>query len=93
MAEYAVFLLVGVVLAFSSPLEIEWIAEQRAIAASILGFFWQATSLTVLYTILKGIEGDGGISGAIIVYSFGIAIGTFLAIKIRKIKPHWKIHV
>jgi hypothetical protein len=93
MVEYTIFFFVGIVLAFSSTLEIEWISEQRAVAASTLRFFWQAASLTVLYTILENIKGDGGISRPILIYSFGIAIGTFLAIKLKKTKPHWHIHV
>ncbi len=85
-----VYFCVGVVQDFILTLNWRYIAENRPFASAISAFLSSTVSLLVLYNILTAIKNDRSIF-AIIAYTSGIGLGTYLALKSEKTMNHWHI--
>lgn len=59
-----------------------FIAKERKLPASVLSFLVTIVSMVVLYSILTRLDEQRSIV-AIIVYAFGVATGTFLAMSVK----------
>lgn len=81
----AVYFLVGVVQDFFFTMNSKYIAKEKVLPAVIFSFLTILMSMLVLYNILKDINSETSII-AIVVYSCGIAVGTFVAMKIPSLK-------
>ena len=77
-----VYFFVGVIQDFLLTLDLRYIAKDKAILAMIFSFIATAVSMLVLYNILTKLDSQRS-TIAIIVYSLGISIGTFLATKFK----------
>jgi uncharacterized protein YebE (UPF0316 family) len=75
-----IYFFVGVIQDFFFTLNSKYIAQNKITAAVIFSFLTILMSMLVLYNILTQLDAQRSIA-AIIVYSFGIATGTFLALK------------
>ena len=81
----AVYFIVGVVQDFFFTLNTKYVAERKILPAVVFSFLTVLISMWVLYDIISSIDKTSGLT-AIIIYSLGIASGTFLAMKIPSIK-------
>ena len=59
-----------------------FVSKDRAIHASFYSFLASLISFVVLYDILRRLDSERSIT-AIVVYSLGIAAGTFLGTKLK----------
>lgn len=80
-----IYFLVGVVQDFFFTLNLRYIAEKKVVLAVFFSFLTVLMSMLVLYNILSDLDSERSII-AIIVYSCGVAVGTYAAMKIPKIK-------
>ena len=80
-----IYFFVGVVQDFFFTMNSKYIAKEKILPAVIYSFLTILMSMLVLYNILKDIDNQRGIL-AIIVYSCGIAGGTYVAMKLPKFK-------
>ena len=80
--ELIVYFIAGVVQDFLSTLNWRYVAEKKIIPAMIFSFLTVAVGMVVLYNIVKDLDPQKSIL-AIIVYCGGIAVGTFLAMKLK----------
>ena len=78
-----VYFIVGVVQDFFFTMNSKYIAREKVLPAVFYSFFTILISMLVLYNILTDIDSERSVV-AIIVYSFGIATGTYVAMKIPK---------
>ena len=79
------YFVVGVVQDFFFTLNTKYVSERKIIPAVVFSFLTVLVSVWVLYDIINSIDKTSGIV-AIIVYSLGIASGTFLAMKVPKFR-------
>jgi len=77
-----IYFVVGVVQDFFFTLNSRYVAKDKIIPAVIFSMLTVLMSMLVLYNILSELDPEKGIV-AIIVYSLGIAMGTFLAMKFK----------
>jgi len=89
LAKLVIYFLVGVVHDFFFTLNAKYIAKDKVLPAVAFSFLTILMSMVVLYNILNEIDSERSIS-AILVYSIGIALGTYLAMKIPAIKKRKK---
>ncbi len=89
LAKLVIYFLVGVVQDFFFTLNAKYIAKDKVLPAVAFSFLTILMSMVVLYNILNEIDSERSIS-AILVYSIGIALGTYLAMKIPAIKKRKK---
>ena len=80
-----IYFLVGVVQDFFFTMNSKYIAREKVLPAVVFSFLTILMSMLVLYNILKDIDSERSIT-AIIVYSCGIAVGTYVAMKTPKFK-------
>lgn len=89
LAKLAIYFLAGMVQDFFFTLNSKYIAKDKVLPAVAFSFLTILMSMVVLYNILNEIDSERSIS-AILVYSVGIAIGTYLAMKIPGSKKRKK---
>jgi len=83
MSVYLLFyFLAGVLQDFLLTLNFRYIAKEKIIPASIFSFLVTVVSMLVLYNILTQLDNNRSLI-AIIIYAFGIAIGTALGMKTK----------
>jgi len=75
-----IYFFAGVVQDFFFTLNSKYIAQNKVGLAVIFSFLTILMSMLVLYNILSELDSQRGLL-SIIVYSFGIAVGTYLALK------------
>lgn len=75
-----IYFLVGVVQDFFFTLNTKYVAEKKVWPAVAFSFLTILMSMVVLYNILNEIDSERSIL-AIIVYSCGIALGTYVAMR------------
>ena len=80
-----VYFFVGVVQDFFFTMNFKYVAREKVVPAVIFSFLTVLMSMLVLYSILKDIDSQRSIL-AIVVYSAGIAVGTFAAMKMPGLK-------
>jgi uncharacterized protein YebE (UPF0316 family) len=80
-----VYFCVGVIQDFFFTMNLRYVAKEKVLLAVIFSFLTVAMSMLVLYNIVKDIDISSGVL-AIIVYSCGIAGGTYIAMKIPGLK-------
>ena len=80
-----IYFVVGVVQDFFFTLNSRYIAEKKVWPAVAFSFLTILMSMVVLYNILNEIDSDKSIV-AIFIYSLGIALGTYLAMKFEGFK-------
>jgi hypothetical protein len=81
----AIYFVVGVVQDFFFTLNTRYVAEKKIVPAVVFSFLTVVMSMLVLYNIVQDIDITKGVL-AIIIYSFGIATGTLLAMKLPNLK-------
>jgi hypothetical protein len=72
----------GVFQDFLVTINQRYVSKDHVTAAMLTSFFITIVSLAVLYNILSSLDSQKSIR-AIIVYALGIAVGTFLAMKLK----------
>jgi uncharacterized protein YebE (UPF0316 family) len=77
-----IYFIVGVAQDFFFTLNTRYTAKDKVFLAVLFSFLTILTSMLVLYNILVQLDAEKSII-AIIVYSFGIAAGTYLAMKFK----------
>ena len=80
---YLIFFIVGVIEDFIGTMTLRYLIAKRIWATTISTFAITIISLAVFYGIFIKIEEDPKRFLAILVYSLGISVGTFLAMKIK----------
>lgn len=85
-----VYFFAGVLQDFLLTLNWRFVANEKIIPASFFSFIVTIVSMVALYGILSDLGGQNSIL-AIVVYSLGIATGTFLGMKIDIGKNKQKI--
>ena len=75
-----IYFAVGIVEDFLLTLNWRFVAKDKAFPAVTFSFLTTVVSWLVFYNILTGLDSEKSIV-AILVYSLGIATGTFLAMK------------
>ncbi|MEK7664909.1 MAG: hypothetical protein AAB361_02085 [Patescibacteria group bacterium] len=81
----AIYFIVGVVQDFFFTLNSRYVAEKKVWPAVAFSFLTILMSMVVLYNILNEINSEQSIL-AIFIYSLGIALGTYLAMKFQGFK-------
>jgi uncharacterized protein YebE (UPF0316 family) len=77
-----IYFIAGLIQDFLFTLNIKYVAKEKVLPAVISSFITVLVSMVALYTIITRLDSDKSIV-AIIVYSVGIATGTFLAMKFK----------
>lgn len=88
MAEILTLILyffVGLVQDFFFTMNLKYVAKDKVLPAVVFSFLTILMSMLVLYNIVKDIDIQRGVL-AIIVYSAGIAAGTYVAMKTPGLK-------
>ena len=80
-----IYFIVGVIQDFFFTLNSRYIAEKKVWPAVAFSFLTILMSMIVLYNILNEIDSEKSIL-SIIVYSLGIALGTYAAMKFPDLK-------
>ena len=75
-----IYFFVGVVQDFFFTLNLKYVARDKVVPAVVFSFLTICMSMLVLYNILRDIDNQRSIL-AIVVYSLGIASGTYVAMK------------
>ena len=81
----AIYFLVGVVQDFFFTMNLKYVAREKVWPAVVFSFLAVSMSMLVLYNIVKDLDPQKSVL-AIIVYSCGIAVGTYIAMKTHKLK-------
>lgn len=76
------YFVAGVLQDFLVTINQRYVIKDRVIAAMITSFAITIVSLIVLYNIVSSLDPQQSIP-AIVVYALGIAVGTFLAMKLK----------
>jgi len=85
IAKLVIYFFVGVVQDFFFTLNSRYVAEHKILPAVAFSFLTILMSMLVLYNILSDINSEKSIL-AIVIYSLGIATGTYVAMKVPKSK-------
>ncbi len=80
-----IYFFVGVIQDFFFTMNLKYVAREKVWAAVIFSFLAVSMSMLVLYNIINDLDPQKSIL-AIIVYSCGIAVGTYIAMKTHGIK-------
>lgn len=80
---YVIFFLVGIAEDFIGTMTLRLLVAKRIVATTLCTFAITLISLAVFYGIFIKIDNDPKRFVAIVVYSAGIALGTFLAMKVK----------
>lgn len=76
------YFLAGVLQDFLVTINQRYVIKNHVVSAMITSFIITIVSLIVLYNIISSLDPQKSIP-AIIVYALGIAVGTFLAMKLK----------
>ena len=76
------YFLAGVLQDFLVTLNQRYVIKNHVVSAMITSFIITIVSLVVLYNIISSLDPQKSIP-AIIIYALGIAVGTFLAMKLK----------
>jgi len=76
------YFLAGVLQDFLFTMNIKYVAVNKVILAMLTSFLITVVNLVVLYNILTVMDSQRSIV-AIVIYAAGIAVGTFLAMKLK----------
>ena len=79
---YLVYFLAGVLQDTLFTLNVRYVAREKIFPAVLTSFLTVVVSMLVLYNIITRLDDERGIT-AIIIYAAGIALGTFLAMKLK----------
>lgn len=85
IATLVVYFFVGIVQDFFFTMNTKYVAKEKVLPAVIFSFLTILMAMLVLYNILSEIDSQRSIT-AIIVYSCGIAVGTYVAMKMPGLK-------
>jgi len=77
-----IFFIAGIVQDFVVTLNWRYIAKEKVFLASLFSFLTTVITLGVLYSILTKLDENRSIM-AILFYAFGVAVGTFTAMKVK----------
>ncbi len=77
-----IYFLAGILQDFLFTLSLRLVNHEKALKASSVAFMDNLVSVGVLYSILSRLDSERSIT-AIVVYSFGIGVGTYLAMKFK----------
>ena len=80
--QYIIYFFAGVLQDFLLTLNWRFMAKDKAFSASLFSFLTTIISFIVLYNILTKLDQERSII-AIVIYSIGIAAGTFLGMKTK----------
>ncbi len=80
--QFLAYFLAGVLQDFLFTLNIKYVAVNKIILAMLTSFLITVVNLVVLYNILAVMDSQRSVV-AIVVYAAGIAVGTFLAMKLK----------
>lgn len=80
-----IYFVVGVIQDFFFTMNSKYIAREKVLPAVVFSFLTILMSMLVLYNILRDIDSERSMV-AIVVYSCGIAVGTYVAMKIPGLK-------
>jgi len=80
-----IYFVVGVIQDFFFTMNSKYIAREKVLSAVVFSFLTILMSMLVLYNILRDIDSERSMV-AIVVYSCGIAVGTYFAMKIPGLK-------
>ena len=80
-----IYFVVGVIQDFFFTMNSKYIAREKVLSAVVFSFLTILMSMLVLYNILRDIDSERSMV-AIVVYSCGIAVGTYVAMKIPGLK-------
>jgi hypothetical protein len=84
ITKIAIYYFVGVISTILQVVVVRLISKERAAAASIVVFISNLVQLGVLVSIISSVQSDIQSSWpSLLVYSFGIATGTYLGIKLK----------
>ncbi len=72
----------GVLNDFLFTISLRYVSKEKVVLSSTAAFFNSIVSIGVLYSIISQLEGERTLV-AIVVYSLGIATGTFSAMKFK----------
>ena len=72
----------GILQDFLFTLSLRYVSKEIPHKAAIMAFFDNAVSVGVIYSIIKKLDDERTLF-AIIIYSLGIATGTYLAMKLK----------
>ena len=89
LVKLAMYFIVGVVQDFFFTMNSKYIARDKVLPAVAFSFLTVLISMVVLYNILSELDSEKSIL-AIIVYSCGIAIGTYVAMRLPGTKKKKK---
>ncbi len=82
MTQLLIYFLIGIVQEFLTTLNWRYVAKDKVLPAMLFSFLTTALGMIVLYNIITQLDPNKSIL-AIVVYSFGITTGTFLAMKFK----------
>ncbi len=85
ISKLVIYFLVGVIQDFFFTMNARYIVEKKVFPAVIFSFLTVLMNMLVLYNILNEIDSEKSIL-AIIVYSCGIALGTYVAMRFSGFK-------
>lgn len=77
-----IYFIVGVIQDFLFTLNTKYVAKEKIAPAVLFSFLTILVSMLVLYNIINEVDAQRSIV-SIVVYSSGIAVGTYLAMKIK----------
>lgn len=80
--ELIIYFIAGIVQDFFFTLNSRYVAKDRILPAVIFSWLTITVSMIVLYSIISGLDPQKSII-QIIAYSFGVAAGTFLAMRFK----------
>jgi len=79
---FIVYFFAGVLQDFLTTLNWRYVAKEKVWQAMLFSFLTTAVGMIILYNIITQLDPNKSIL-AIIIYCFGIAAGTFLAMKFK----------
>jgi len=82
MSIYLLYFFVGVLQDLFWTYNVKYVANEKPVLASTFSFFTSIISMGVFYDILTRLDSERSWL-AILVYSLGIAVGTFVAMKLK----------
>lgn len=80
--QFLAYFLAGVLQDFLVTINQRYVIKNRVMSAIITSFLITIVGMIVLYNIISSLDSEKSVP-AIIVYALGIAVGTFLAMKLK----------
>jgi len=77
-----IYFFAGVLQDFIFTLNLRYVAQRKILLAMVTSFFTVVVNLVVLYNILTQLNSGKSIL-SIVIYALGIAVGTFLAMRLK----------